>query len=104
VNDDRAFTHQRTVFAVSTGMVGVCLTAISLILVVERLSALRTLSRVVLGVDALVFLGAAFLSFTTMRSHVRGVESRLYPFADLAMLLGLVLAVVVCLVLVFTIA
>jgi hypothetical protein len=99
-----AFTHQRTVFAVSTGMVGVCLTAISLILVVEKLSALRTLSRIVLGCDSLVFLTAALTSFIAMRSFVHGRTSRLHWVADATMLVGLVLAVVVCFALVFTIA
>jgi hypothetical protein len=101
---ERAFNHQRTVFTVSTGMVGVCLTAISLIRVVENLSALRSLSRFVLGADSLVFLAAALLSFITMRSHVRGRQSGLQRIADVTMLLGLLGAVVVCLVLVFTLA
>jgi hypothetical protein len=101
---ERAFNHQRTVFSVSTGMVGVCLTAISLIRVVENLSAIRSLSRIVLGADSLVFLVAAFLSFVTMRSHVRGRPNRLHRFADATVLLGLLGAVVVCLLLVFTLA
>jgi hypothetical protein len=99
---ERAFMHQRTLFATATAMVGVCLTAIGLILVVEKLSRLRVLSRVVLGIDSLVYLVAALLSFIAMRSHVRGRWSRLHPIADVAMLSGLIGTVVVCLTLVFT--
>lgn len=99
---ERAFTHQRTLFATATTMVGVCLTAIGLILVVERLSRVRTISRLVLAVDSLLFLAAAMISFMVMRSHVRGEWSRLHRVADVIMMLGLIGTVVVCLTLVFT--
>jgi hypothetical protein len=98
----RAFNHERTVFAVCAAMVGVCLTTIGLIRLVEGFGTLRILSRVALALDALVFLTGALLSFITMRSHVRGVEGRLLPLADAAMMLGLVGIVVVCFTLVFT--
>lgn len=99
---ERAFLHHRTLFATSTTMVGVCLTAIGLVLVVERLSSVRTLSRLVLGLDSLVFLASALSSFAAMRSDVRGESSRLHGFADVTMLLGLIGAVVVCVTLVLT--
>jgi hypothetical protein len=99
---ERAFSHQRTLFATSAAMVGVCLTAIGLILVVERLSSVRTLSRVLLGVDSLVFLVATFLSFLAMRATVRDRTSRLHAAAEAAVLLGLIGVVLVCLILVFT--
>jgi hypothetical protein len=68
-------------------MVGVCLSAVGLVLVVERLSSLRTLSRVVLGIDSLVFRAAALLSFHAMRSHVRGSWSRAHTMADVAIVI-----------------
>jgi hypothetical protein len=98
----RAFNHERTIFTVCATMVGVCLTIIGLIRLVESLGPLRILSRVVLAVDALVFLVGALLSFTTMRSHVRGREGRLLPLADAATAIGLIGLVVVCFTLVFT--
>src|SRR5262245_29780922 len=91
---DRAFMHQRTLFGTAATMVGVCLTAIGLVLVVERLSRVRVLSRLVLGIDSLVYLAAALLSFWAMRSHVRGERSRLGDAADVVMLVGLVGTVV----------
>jgi hypothetical protein len=99
---DRAFMHQRTLFATSAAMVGVCLTAISLILVVEHLSSVRVLSRIVLGIDSLVFLATTLISFGAMRAHVRGRPSRLHPVAAATMLLGLIGAAAVCVMLVFT--
>lgn len=101
---DRAFMHQRTLFGTSATMVGVCLTAIGLVLVVERLSRVRTLSRLLLGIDSILFLGTAILSFWAMRAHVRGEGSRLGDAASVAMLLGLFVTVVVCLTLVLTLA
>jgi hypothetical protein len=98
----RAFDHERTVFTVCASMVGVCLTAIGLIRVVENFGAIRTLSRIALAVNALVYLLAALFSFAAMRSHVRGRPSPLVPIADAAMLLGLIGTVLVCFALVFT--
>ncbi len=96
--------HQRTLFATSSAMVGVCLTAIGLLLVVEKLSSVRAVSRVILCVDALVFLAASLLSFNVMRSHVRGESSRLQNVADVTMLLGLIGTAVACLTLILTLA
>jgi hypothetical protein len=94
--------HNNTVFAASTGMVGVCLTAIGLILVVEHLSSVRTMSRVVLGVTSFVFLVTALLSFFAMKAHVRGQRSPMEAAADVTMLLGLLGSVLACVTLVFT--
>ena len=98
----RAHAHERTVFTVCATMVGVCLTAIGLIRMVEQFGTLRALSRVVLAVDALVFLVGALLSFASLRALVAGRWSRLLPLADAAMLLGLGGIVAVCFILVFT--
>jgi hypothetical protein len=100
----RAFAHERTVFVVCATMVGVCLTAIGLIRVVELSGAIRALSRGVLAVDALVFLVGALFSFAALRLLVRGRDSWLLSAADAAMLLGLVGIVVVCFTLVFSMA
>jgi hypothetical protein len=99
---DRVFMHQRTLFGTSATMVGVCLTAISLLLVVERLSQVRTVSRIALGIDSLVFLAAAIYSFGAMRALAQGHLSPLAKRADALMLIGLVGTVVVCLTLVFS--
>jgi hypothetical protein len=99
----RAFAHERTVFTVCASMVGVCLTGIGLIRVVERVGALRTVSRVVLALDAVVFLLGALLSFAALRALVAGRRNRFVLLADVTMLLGLVGIVVVCFILVFTV-
>ena len=97
--------HQRTLFGTSATMVGVCLTATSLIIVVERLSStMRSFSRVAIAVDSLVFLTAAIMSFCSMRAQVRGARSRIGDVAEFVMLFGLVITALVCLTLVLTLA
>jgi hypothetical protein len=99
----RASAHTSTVLIVCAGMVGVCLTAASLIRIVEKNGALRTLSRSVLAIDALVFLSGALVSLIASRAHVQGRPSPLLPVAEGAVLLGLLGVVVVCITLAFTI-
>jgi hypothetical protein len=100
----RAFAHGRTVFIVCATMVGVCLTAGGLIRVTEMLAPVRSASRLLLSVDALVFLVGALAAFATSRAHVRGRRTRLIAVADAAMLLGLIGIVVVCFTFLLTIA
>jgi hypothetical protein len=102
--NDRTFTHQRTVFSVSASMVGVCLTAIALILVYEKLSAPRLVSRVLLSVDALIFLLGAILAFLSLRAQVDRRRSPLGEVAEVAVLLGLVVMTLSCALLVLTMA
>ncbi|MFO0953043.1 MAG: hypothetical protein U0835_18200 [Isosphaeraceae bacterium] len=100
--DDRSderelhFARLLTVFSVSSGMVGVCITAIGLILVVERLSTYKTLSDLLLVFDAMLFLGAALFSFIAMRLHHTGRGRRFILMADAAVLCGIVGMVIVC--------
>jgi hypothetical protein len=56
---EHAFWMQITMFLVSTALVGVCLTTISMIVVIENLSGYSTLCDARLAVDALLFLFAA---------------------------------------------
>ena len=54
--DDELFWHRLTIFSVSAGMVGVCLTGIGLFRVVTRLGAVQSLGDELMSVDALLFL------------------------------------------------
>jgi hypothetical protein len=98
----RASVHTTTVFIVSASMVGVCLTAASLIRIVERGGTLRVLSRSVLAIDSLVFLAGALVSLVVSRTIVGGHRSPLLPVAEGAVFLGLVGVVVVCITLALT--
>jgi hypothetical protein len=98
----RAFTHQITLFSVSSAMVGVCLTAISLIMVVENLSQFRTICDGLLVGDSLLFVASTLLSYLAMRvGHPRFSQS-FHRAADSTMLIGLIFMALVCILLVFT--
>ena len=99
---ERDYDFQVALFSVSSAMVGVCLTAIGLIMVAERISEYRTISDALLVFDALVFLAATLLSYLAMRSHSAQRFRRLQRAADVSMFLGLSLMLVGCVVLVFT--
>jgi hypothetical protein len=60
---EHLFWMQITMFSVSTALVGVCLTTISMIVVIENLSGYSTLCDALLAVGALLFLFVAFCSF-----------------------------------------
>lgn len=98
---EQSFARIITVFSVSAGMVGVCLTAISLIVAVQNLAKYETICDALLVVDALVFVVASTSSFVAMRVHHREAWRRWLLIAELAMLMGLVLMGLVCAFLAF---
>ena len=67
--EEHSPTHMLTVLSVSSGMVGVCLTAIGLIGVMRTLSKLETIVDDVLVVSTLLFMSAAILSFFGLRTR-----------------------------------
>jgi hypothetical protein len=93
---EQSFARMLTVFSVASGMVGVCITAISLILVVEKLSAYQTLCDTLLVLDSFFFLGAALFSFAAMRLHFRRPWRAFMVVADVLVILGMICMVVVC--------
>ncbi len=76
------------IFSVSAGLVGVCLTVIGLVRIVQELQNVDTLTDDLLAVDALGFLAACLLAYLAMRSHgARG--KRLEQWADVVFLAAL---------------
>ena len=99
---EREYDFQVALFSVSSALVGVCLTAIGLILVAERMSEYRTISDALLVFDALIFLAATLFSYLAMRSQTALRFKRFRRMADVLMFLGLLLMISGCVVLVFT--
>ena len=99
---EHAFWMQITMFSVSTALVGVCLTTISMIVVVENLSGYSTLCDALLAVDALLFLFAALCSFISFRLQFRWRWRAFLVAAEIALLCGLSFMVVVCAILAWT--
>jgi hypothetical protein len=96
---EHAFWMQITMFSASTALVGVCLTTISLIVVIKNLSGFTTLCDALLAVDSLLFLFAAFCSFISFRLQFRWRWRVFLLTAEIALLCGLSFMVVVCAIL-----
>jgi uncharacterized membrane protein YidH (DUF202 family) len=92
--EERFFTHQLTVLSVSSGMVGVCLTAIGLIGIIKSLNKVELIVDDMLAVATMMFLVTGLLSFFAMRTRL--VQAwRGAPLAiDVVFCLGMVLVVV----------
>jgi hypothetical protein len=83
------------IFAVSAGMVGVCITVIGLFRIVSRSAHVDSVADNLLSIDALVFLASCFCAYLALRarstSHKRGFERA----ADYMFLAGLTMVSVV---------
>lgn len=89
-------THLLTVFSVSAGMVGVCLTAIGLIQVVINGRQVSTLCDDLLVADSLLFLMSCLTSYIALNHRSRSHYRRLKLAVDTLLTLGILLMVVVC--------
>lgn len=101
--EDREHDLTMHVFAVSSGMVGVCLTAIGLLRLITAQTQVQTLGDDLLAVDAMLFVCCAFLaffSFKTQRPHLR---RRLRLAVDVLFLVGLAVMAAVCAVIAYAI-
>ena len=84
------------IFAVSSAMVGVCLTVIGLIRVVITLGRADTLADDFLAGDALLFLVSCLLSYWALRSRSVRRMHRLEKIADGIFILAMIGMVIVC--------
>ena len=98
-----AFSHTLTTFAVATGMVGVCLTGIGVVQIVEHNAGLETLCDELLAGDAVLFLIAAVCSFVSARLRLQGPWRRFQLAGDLILMAAMVVMVFSCGVLVIQI-
>jgi hypothetical protein len=92
--DQQLYTHLLTVLSVSSGMVGVCLTAIGLIGIMKALNRLETVVDDLLAVTSLLFMFAAVQSFLGMRTRLARTWRSFARTLDVIFCLGLVLMVV----------
>jgi hypothetical protein len=92
--EERFYTHQLTVLSVSSGMVGVCLTAIGLIGIIKSLNKVEMLVDDMLAVGAVMFMVTALLSFFLMRTRLREAWRSITLTIDVIFCLALVLVVV----------
>ena len=92
------------IFTVSSAMVGVCLTVIGLIRVVITLGTADTLADDLLAGDALLFLVSCLLSYWALRSRGLHRMHRLEKIADGIFIVAMIVMVVVCAMITYTIS
>jgi len=91
------------IFTASAALVGVCLTVISIVGPITEGSLLHRGVDDLLAVDAMVFLGSCLLSYGALRVRRKGRSHQLETFADVIFLSGLLLLVVACGMVVWTV-
>jgi hypothetical protein len=92
---DRLHDHRLTLFSVSSGMVGVCLTAVGLIGVLKSIQRTETMIDEILTFSALLFLIATGLYFSLMRRQ-KLHRHWLDHLAEGVFFVGLALLLVAC--------
>jgi hypothetical protein len=91
-----SFNHALTVFSVSAGMIGVCLTAIGLVKIVTKANGFDTLCDDLIAIDAMVFGLAALLGFRGLQQFIRHQSPLSLRLMDSVFLVGLALTIVNC--------
>ena len=83
--------HELTmhVFAVSAGMVGVCLTAIGILRLIASQTSVQSVGDDLLAIDALVFVLCVCLAFWSFKTRHHRTRQRLRVFVDSLFLFGL---------------
>ena len=92
------------IFTVSSAMVGVCLTVIGLIRVVITLGKIDTLADDLLAADAFLFLVAALLSYSALRTRTARRMHKVEQLADGIFVTAMALMTAVCGVITYAIS
>ncbi len=88
-DDDRNYTQLLTLLTVSAAMVGVCLTAIGLVSVVEVLSKWESFVDDILAIDSLLFSFVTLFSFLGIRTRIRRMLPRYVAVLDVLFCIGI---------------
>jgi hypothetical protein len=91
------------IFSVSAGMVGVCLTVISLLRVVISIRRADTWADDILAMNAVLFLTACLSSYWALRCQETGRMHRLERFADTVFVVAMSVMVFACLFITYAI-
>ena len=84
------------VFAISAGLVGVCLTAIGLLRIFTSHARVNTIAHELLAADAVLFMVCCSLSFWSFKTETPGRRRNLRRLIDTLFMLALALMVIVC--------
>jgi hypothetical protein len=100
-DEQRLYTHLLTLLSVSAAMVGVCLTAIGLVSVIEALHKVEAIVDDMLAIGTLVFSSVTLLSFLGIRTGIRRTWPKFMLMLDVIFCFGIATMVVASLVLTF---
>lgn len=70
-DEERIYTHLLTLLSVSAAMVGVCITAIGLVSVLEAINQVERLVDDMLAIATLIFSCVTLMSFLGIRTRIR---------------------------------
>jgi hypothetical protein len=100
-DDDRVYSHLLTLLSVSAAMVGVCLTAIGLVSVIEALNKVQHVVDEILAVGTIVFSIVTLLSFLGIRTRIRRTWPSYMLMLDIVFCIGIAAIVVASMLLSF---
>jgi len=95
---DRNHNHRLTLFSVSAGMVGVCLTGVGLIGVVKGIRNAESSVDEILSLSALLFLITTALYFFSLYRHDQACRQISDKVADVIFFISLFLLLIACVV------
>jgi hypothetical protein len=101
--EERDHALNMTLFAVSAGMVGVCLTSIGILRLVSAQTSVRTIGDDLLAIDAVVFVLACGLSFAWFRVRSPAARRMLRAGVDVLVLAGLIGMAGICSLVAYTV-
>jgi hypothetical protein len=100
-NDDRLYSHMLTLLSVSAAMVGVCLTAIGLVSVIEAINKVEHVVEDMLAVATIIFSLVTLLSFLGIRTRIRRTWPRYILVLDVIFCVGIATMVLSSMLLTF---
>jgi hypothetical protein len=100
-DDDRIYSHLLTLLSVSAAMVGVCLTAIGLVSVIEAINKVEHVVEDMLAVATIIFSLVTLLSFLGIRTRIRRTWPRFMPVLDIIFCVGIATMVLSSMLLTF---
>jgi hypothetical protein len=100
-DDERLYTHLLTLLSVSAAMVGVCLTAIGLVSVIEAIKRVEHIVDDLLAVATIAFSVVTLLSFLGIRTRIRRTWPRYMLVLDILFCIGIATMVIATMLLTF---
>jgi hypothetical protein len=99
--EERIYAHLLTLLSVSAAMVGVCMTAIGLVSVIEALNKVEHIVDDMLAIGTLIFSFVTLLSFLGIRTRIRQAWPAYMLVLDILFCIGIATMVITSMMLTF---